>query len=400
MSRLPADALTEADMTYLLDNFFMVHPDHMIRPYKRYLELYQKRGISIDLAARAAKRFTKRDILDLQCWSNLSWIHPLAFDRDDDLAEFREKGNTGARMKSSGSRRGRWICWPRSCRCIANWPKWTDRADHHAVLPSDPAALIRQAPWRGRRCPTSACRSISEGYREDAEMQIARAVEYHTKLFGEKPGRHVALRGFGLPGDDRRRGQGGHPMDGHGRGNPLGVDRRLGFARWAWLFAQSRDAVPPVVAEDKAHNVQMIFRDHAMSDQIGFHYQRDQADQAVDDFLGKIEAIGRATTANAGHRPTLVSIILDGENCWEYYPNSGVDFLLRPVSPGGVAPAGHARAGPRLPGQASGHGQDRATRSRAVGFSTTSASGSAIPNAIGPGTCCSRRAHAPGPCGA
>ena len=61
----------------------------------------------------------------------------------------------------------------------------------------------------------------------------------------------------------------------------------------------------PWRAEDKAHSVQMIFRDHAMSDQIGFHYQRYQADQAVDDFLGKIDAIGRATTANAGHRPTL-----------------------------------------------------------------------------------------------
>ena len=47
----------------------------------------------------------------------------------------------------------------------------------------------------------------------------------------------------------------------------------------------------------------------------------------MDDFLGKIDAIGRATTANADQRPTLVSIILDGENCWEYYPSSGVDFL-------------------------------------------------------------------------
>jgi alpha-amylase/alpha-mannosidase (GH57 family) len=92
VSRLPADGLSEADMTYLLDNFFMVHPDHMIRPYRRYLELYQQRGLSIDPAARAAKRFTKRDIVDLQCWSNLSWIHPLAFERDKELAEFRDKG--------------------------------------------------------------------------------------------------------------------------------------------------------------------------------------------------------------------------------------------------------------------------------------------------------------------
>ncbi len=46
VSRLPADGLSADDMTYLLDNFFMVHPDHMIRPYPRYHELYQKRGLA------------------------------------------------------------------------------------------------------------------------------------------------------------------------------------------------------------------------------------------------------------------------------------------------------------------------------------------------------------------
>ena len=46
VSRLPADGLCEDDMHYLLDNFFMVHPDHMIRPYPRYHELYRKRGLA------------------------------------------------------------------------------------------------------------------------------------------------------------------------------------------------------------------------------------------------------------------------------------------------------------------------------------------------------------------
>jgi hypothetical protein len=82
----------------------------------------------------------------------------------------------------------------------------------------------------------------------------------------------------------------------------------------------------PWRAEEKGQSVQMVFRDHAMSDQIGFHYQRYPTQHAVDDFIGKLEAIGRATTAN-GSRPTLVSIILDGENCWEYYPDGGREFL-------------------------------------------------------------------------
>ena len=91
ISRLPADGLTEDDMHYLLDNFFMVHVDRMVRPFRRYHDLYKKRGISIDPADRARKRFNKKDIVDLQCWSNLVWIHPLAFERDSELAEFRKK---------------------------------------------------------------------------------------------------------------------------------------------------------------------------------------------------------------------------------------------------------------------------------------------------------------------
>ena len=62
-----------------MDNFFMVHPDQMIRP-SRYHELYRKRGLGVDSADKARKRFDKKDIIDLQCWTNLVWIHPLAFD--------------------------------------------------------------------------------------------------------------------------------------------------------------------------------------------------------------------------------------------------------------------------------------------------------------------------------
>ena len=50
VSRLPADGLSADDMHYLLDNFFMVHPDHNIRPFARYNELYEKRGLGVDPA--------------------------------------------------------------------------------------------------------------------------------------------------------------------------------------------------------------------------------------------------------------------------------------------------------------------------------------------------------------
>ncbi len=83
----------------------------------------------------------------------------------------------------------------------------------------------------------------------------------------------------------------------------------------------------PWRVESGGQKLQMIFRDHALSDLIGFNYQRYEPQQASDDLIGKLEAIGRATEAADRKRPSLVSIILDGENCWEYYPDGGVQFL-------------------------------------------------------------------------
>ena len=67
-----------------------------------------------------------------------------------------------------------------------------------------------------------------------------------------------------------------------------------------------------------------FFRDDKLSDRIGFEYAKWHADDAVPNFIGELERI--AKSAPEGVRP-LVSIILDGENAWEYYPFNGFYFL-------------------------------------------------------------------------
>ncbi len=83
----------------------------------------------------------------------------------------------------------------------------------------------------------------------------------------------------------------------------------------------------PWRVESGDKSLHVIFRDHAMSDLIGFHYQRSDPEQAAGDMIGKFLAIGRAVEANNAGRGALVPVILDGENCWEYYPDGGVRFL-------------------------------------------------------------------------
>jgi alpha-amylase/alpha-mannosidase (GH57 family) len=69
----------------------------------------------------------------------------------------------------------------------------------------------------------------------------------------------------------------------------------------------------------------MFFRDDGLSDLIGFQYSDWHADDAVADFVRHLENIAHFFGEEAGQH--VVSVILDGENAWEYYPANGHYFL-------------------------------------------------------------------------
>jgi len=72
-------------------------------------------------------------------------------------------------------------------------------------------------------------------------------------------------------------------------------------------------------------NTRVFFRDDGLSDLIGFKYSDWHADDAVGDFVQHLENIAGFFGNNAHQH--VVSIILDGENAWEYYPDNGHHFL-------------------------------------------------------------------------
>ncbi len=71
-------------------------------------------------------------------------------------------------------------------------------------------------------------------------------------------------------------------------------------------------------------DTRLFFRDDGLSDLIGFTYSGWHADDAVGDLIHHIHTI-RGQCQNPGQH--VVSIILDGENAWEYYPENGYYFL-------------------------------------------------------------------------
>ena len=71
-------------------------------------------------------------------------------------------------------------------------------------------------------------------------------------------------------------------------------------------------------------NIACFFRDDGLSDAIGFKYSDWHADDAVANFIHNLEIIAEQCSNNPN---AIVSIILDGENAWEHYPENGVYFL-------------------------------------------------------------------------
>ena len=74
-----------------------------------------------------------------------------------------------------------------------------------------------------------------------------------------------------------------------------------------------------------ARDVRVFFRDDGLSDLIGFKYSDWHSDDAVGDFIQHLDNIASFFGDEAGKH--VVSIILDGENAWEYYPDNGHYFL-------------------------------------------------------------------------
>ena len=150
------------------------------------------------------------------------------------------------------------------------------------------------------------------GGRERATWQIREAIEVFRRHFGFEPA-------------------GVWPAEGGVCARTLQLLRENGF-RWAatgqGVLRNSLGVSEPV--SDQLHRPYQppdgpvcFFRDDELSDRIGFQYRSWHGDDAVANLVHELERL-----ADQERPPGQVaSIILDGENAWEYYPDNAYYFL-------------------------------------------------------------------------
>jgi len=318
-SRKPAAELSEQEQRFVLEHFFMANFDRMIRPYPRFHDLWVKRGATVNETDWPAvtKRFKPQDLLDLQVWFNLAWIDPWLRRRDAALTRLEQKGGHYTEAEKG-------VVLAAQLRILGEvLPAYRGAQDrgqveltcspyYHPILP-----LLCDLRAAQPGLPHSPLPAVSFRHPDDATWHIHRAMESHAERFGRRP--TGMWPSEGSVSEDVVR---------------LAIEQGIRWIAtdeeilWRTLKISPDPALRyrPHVLRRPEGELAMVFRDHELSDLLGFVYSQWEPQAAVQDFLRRLGQIHQRMQGSAV--PPLVSIILDGENAWEFYPDDGRAFFL------------------------------------------------------------------------
>ena len=326
----PAQALNSEEQIFLLRYFFQANEFTLIKRLPRYEELFEKvRPFQSDEEIhRLSKRVSSQEYLDLQVLSQLAWFDEYYL--RDDLAikqmvakgrHFSEEDKILLRQKEIELIN----------KVIPEYKRAQDRGQieisltpfYHPILPLLCDSRIARESLPGIELPQK--RFL---YPEDAEAQLTQALQYFEALFGFRP--------VGL-----------WPSEGSVSDDVLDLSARLGF-KWmatdeeiiartlgiglsrseGGRLNQSEVLYRPYQYNSSSNgaSIRLGFRDHHLSDLIGFKYKFMPQHQAAEDFVWRLKEAGHSAQ-NRGVQAPVIFVILDGENAWESYMENGRDFL-------------------------------------------------------------------------
>ncbi len=318
----PARDLSQEERRTALEWLFAANPVHMIGRYPRYQELWERfRGQN---AARAQQFFNTQDFSDLQVLSQLAWFDEF-FLEEPEIAELVRKGRDFSDHDQAFV-----VAKQRELISLVI-PAYKNAARrgsieisaspfYHPILPLLCDTSSGAVSYPNLQLPRDRFR-----HPEDAREQLERGLDLHESMFGQRP--------WGV-----------WPSEGSVSAETLEIAAAAGV-RWMatdeGVLARSlgitftRDKEERLAAPDKLYQIyryeqgrtemHMVFRDHYLSDLIGFVYAGMDAKEAAAHFVRKIKESAQPLVGH-GRQP-VVSIILDGENAWETYPRSGRAFL-------------------------------------------------------------------------
>ncbi|MFH1502372.1 MAG: hypothetical protein ABIG03_04930 [Candidatus Eisenbacteria bacterium] len=321
-----AATLGTEDQLFLLTHFFNAHWDNMIHVWPRYRELKDmKGGDSRGELEASASTFSEQDWRDLQAWFNLAWFDPDFQERDVELPDGsvvtvrhmieKERGFTEDDKREIIEAQ---VAVMRNVVAVHREMRERGQLEivttpfYHPILP-----LIHDTNLARVASPSVPLPTERMSYPADAAFHVEEAASYYEQLFGARP-------------------EGMWPAEGAVAQEIVPVVAASGF-RWMASDDQvlERSLGRGGLSEDQRYQmywadeggsrVAMIFRDHRLSDDIGFNFGKMDGVQAANSMMRSLHGIHkRFADADGRH---VVPIILDGENAWEWYRHDGKEFF-------------------------------------------------------------------------
>ena len=317
----PADTLTAEQRRGILDRAFQVN-EQLRRRWPRFEQLHAHVRSAGGEACIA--QWTPQDWRDLQTLSQIAWMDEEYLAKDPVVCALSQKGQDYSEQDKAALR-------DKQIELLgAVLPEYRLAAErgqieisttpfYHPILP-----LVCDTAIARVANPNSPAPHPPFRFPEDAREQLLRARQYHERVFGKPPAGlwpsegsvsdqalEIALEtGFQWFATDE---------------GVLGRTRSIGFWRDAsGIPENAQELYTPWRLERTGRAITGFFRDHYLSDLVGFVYSSMGAEAAAADLHGRIRAIGARMPEG---RTATVSLILDGENAWEFYAGNGREFL-------------------------------------------------------------------------
>ncbi len=320
----PTEQLTFQQREFIIQHFFDANHHTLIDPHPRYAQLYQQRQAQGQ--TWCLENWQPQDYSDLLAWHNLAWIDPLFWD-DPEIATWLKQGENftlGDRQRIYSKQReilSRIIPQHRKMQ-ESGQIEVTTTPYTHPILP-----LLADTNSGRIAVPNMTLPQYRFQWAEDIPRHLRKAWELYEDRFGQQPRGlwpseqsvspdilpDIIQQGFKWICSDEA---------------VLGWTLNHFFQRDGAGNVQEPDVLyRPYRLETPVGDLAIVFRDHRLSDLIGFTYSSMQPKQAAADLVGHLQEISRMQRDHQTEQPWLVTIALDGENCWEFYPQDGKPFL-------------------------------------------------------------------------
>jgi alpha-amylase/alpha-mannosidase (GH57 family) len=317
-TEIPADELNDEDREFIRNRFFDTNPKVIAR-FPRYQEIAADRENSDDWDTQTWR--------DLQVLFNLAWTDPdwLA---QEPLKALVDKGRAFAEEDKA-------VILAEHERLLA------EVIPVHQRLQESGQIEVTMTPYAHPILPLIIDTNLARValpkvdlpsrfvFPRDAVEQVERGVELYREQFGMDPRGmwpaegSVAEEMVGITG---RNGIIWMASDEEVLAKSLDMG---GFGRDSTETVQEADVLyrPYYVSGYNPPPVAIVFRDHVISDKVGFTYSGMPGEEAAADFLQRMHLVKERLEEEGAEGPHLVSVILDGENAWEHYDNDGKAFL-------------------------------------------------------------------------